>query len=246
MKNEQEQNNIAKVAGIVFTEPRMAFEKDGERFYELILEVKRLSDQRDYLPITISERILDVSNKIHRGDEVGFLGEFRSYNKQENDRSKLILNVFAKEVFLGDLVEELGESNFVELTGFVCKTPVYRTTPFNREICDVLLAVNRKNFKSDYIPCIFWGRNARFMENQSVGCKVNIKGRIQSRIYLKKLPDGTSQERTAYEISVSELKICDIDDQSSAKTDDYKEYFQQNATEYDNAPKYNIGNVIEK
>ena len=236
MKNEFEQNNIAKVAGRVFTQPKSTHMIEGEAFYEFILEVKRLSSVYDYIPVTISERVLQGCPEIMQGDEIGILGEFRSYNKLENEKSKLILNVFARDVYLGDEVELLGESNSVKITGYICKQPVYRTTPFKREICDVLLAVNRRNGKSDYLPCIFWGRNAKFMEAQEIGVKVQIDGRIQSRVYTKKLEDGSSEERTAYEISVSTLKLCDLDDDDSASTkaDAYREYLEQNTSNFSN------------
>ena len=129
---------------------------------------------------------------------------------------------------MGADIDNLGNiSNEVNLTGYVCKTPIYRITPFKREICDVLIAVNRRNGKSDYLPCIFWGRNAKYMESQPVGAKINIEGRIQSRSYIKKFDDGRSEEKTAYEISVSRLKNLDDIDASSQKTDAYREFIEQ-------------------
>lgn len=232
MKNEIEQTNVSKVVGVVFEAPKKSHEIEGESFYELVLEVRRLSDTYDYIPVTISERSLK-GTEIQKGDEIGVEGEFRSYNKLENEKSKLILHVFAKEVYFGDEIDCLGSnSNEVNLTGFVCKDPVYRVTPFKREICDVLIAVNRRNGKSDYIPCIFWGRNAKYMEAQPVGTKINIEGRIQSRVYTKKHDDGSVEERTAYEISVSRLKNLDEADSSSLKTDAYREYMDFSSREH--------------
>lgn len=231
MKNENEQTNACKVMGRVFDIPKKSHEIEGESFYELVLEVRRLSDTFDYIPVTISERTL--KGDIQKGEEIAVEGEFRSYNKLENEKSKLILHVFAKEIYVDGELEFFGNNaNEVNLTGFVCKDPVYRVTPFKREICDVLIAVNRRNGKSDYIPCIFWGRNAKYMESQEVGTKINIEGRIQSRIYTKKHDDGSVEERTAYEISVSRLKNLDDVDTSSQKTDAYREYMDFSSREH--------------
>ena len=236
MKNELEQNNTARVIGRVVNEPVKSHEIEGERFYELILEVKRLSETFDYIPVTISERTLEGKKPVSQGDIIGVFGEFRSYNRLENEKSKLILHVFAKEVFKEDefdKLDDLNNTNSVVITGFVCKEPIFRVTPFKREICDALIAVNRRNYKSDYLPCIFWGRNARFMDRQPIGKKLNIEGRIQSRNYVKKYSDGTEEEKTAYEISVSKLREVDLDDSAdSYKTEAYKNYIKTNA--YDN------------
>lgn len=236
MKNENEQNNIAKVVGRVVGELKKSHEIEGESFYELTLEVKRLSEAYDYIPVTVSERTLNGKMKISEGDEIGVEGEFRSYNKLENEKSKLILHVFAKEIFnVSELDEYSLQTNYVNITGFVCKAPVYRVTPFKREICDVLIAVNRRNNKSDYLPCIFWGRNAKFMESQPVGSKINLEGRIQSRIYTKKFDDGSVEEKTAYEISVSKLKQAEFDEGLNSKTDAYREFMTQNNYSYNPA-----------
>ena len=189
MKNENEQNNVARIIGRVAVEPKKSHEIEGEGFYELVLEVKRLSETYDYIPVTISERTLDF-RRIEKGDNIAVVGEFRSYNKQENEKSKLILHLFVKELYLEDelsMLDDPSNTNSILITGYLCKDPIYRVTPFKREICDALIAVNRRNFKSDYLPCIFWGRNARFMENQQVGTKISIEGRIQSRQYIKNL-----------------------------------------------------------
>ena len=233
MKNENEQTNFAKVVGRVVGEVKNSHVVEGERFFELTVEAKRLSETYDYLPVTISERILE-GREILPGDRIGVLGEFRSYNKQENEKSKLILHVFAKDVLLGEDAEKLEDYNSVLLTGYLCKDPIYRITPFNREICDALIAVNRKNFKSDYIPCIFWGRNARFMEKQGVGKKISLEGRIQSRIYTKKYSNGLEEEKTAYEISVSKLKDFENEEyEVSQKHQEYRDYME-NSYQTDN------------
>ena len=224
MKNENEQTNFAKVVGRIVGEVKNSHMVEGERFFEFTLEVKRLSETYDYLPVTISERLLE-GKEILTGDRIGVMGEFRSYNKQENEKSKLILHVFAKDVLLGQEVESIEDCNEVFLIGYLCKEPIYRVTPFNREICDALVAVNRKNFKSDYIPCIFWGRNARFMEKQGVGKKISLEGRIQSRIYTKRYANGLEEEKTAYEISVGKLRDFESEeDCASRKQENYKEY----------------------
>jgi len=229
MKNLNDQNNIAHVIGRVTTEPTKSHKIEGENFYELVLEVKRLSETYDYIPVTISERLLD-GRELHIGEQIAVEGEFRSYNKLEEDKSKLILHVFARDLYREnefDMIHDSYNTNSVSITGFVCKSPVFRVTPFKREICDALIAVNRRNFKSDYLPCIFWGRNARFMDKQPIGTKVSLEGRIQSRIYTKKLADGTEQERVAYEISVGKLKELD-QEEVYPKNEEYRDYIEEN------------------
>ena len=196
------QNNSVTISGIVTTEPVYSHEIYGEKFYEVTLAVKRLSGMDDYLPISVSEHLL--SDAFHEGQMVTVAGQFRSYNKTVGDKSKLMLTVFARDVLPFD---ETINPNTLELTGYICKPPIYRTTPFNREICDVLLAVNRQYNKSDYIPCIVWGRNARFAGSLTVGEHINVVGRVQSRNYQKKLPDETVVTRTAYEVSVSKITV---------------------------------------
>lgn len=173
----------------------------GEKFYEFLLNVPRLSEHLDVLPITASE---NLAMQLSSGDCVAINGQFRSFNKPDGERSRLILSVFAREVMqpLSDV-----NPNNSELVGYICKPPVYRTTPFNREICDVLLAVNRAYSKSDYIPCIAWGKNARLLRNVPVGQKIEVNGRIQSRQYTKRLDDGGAELRTAYEFSIGEVEL---------------------------------------
>ena len=197
-------NNRVFLSGRVAREPQYSHELFGEGFYEFYLEVKRLSGQTDVLPVTVSERIMNGAD-LTEGALVALSGQFRSYNKLENEHSKLMLTVFVRDFLPYDPDEQ--NPNVVELNGYICKPPVYRTTPFNREICDVLLAVNRGYNKSDYIPCIAWGRNARFVRDAEVGVNVIIGGRIQSRKYNKKLPDETIEERVAYELSVSKITV---------------------------------------
>ncbi len=200
------QNNVVSLSGKVLGEPVFSHEVYGEKFYEVTLAVKRLSESEDFLPISVSEHLL--SDKFHDGALVSVSGQFRSYNKTVEDKSKLMLTVFVRDV--GEFNDSVNP-NTLELTGYVCKPPIYRTTPFNREICDVLLAVNRQYNKSDYIPCIVWGRNARFAGGLPVGEHVNVQGRVQSRNYQKKLPDDTVVTRTAYEVSVSKITVVGDD-----------------------------------
>ncbi|MEE0842106.1 MAG: single-stranded DNA-binding protein [Christensenellales bacterium] len=204
MGYEQMQNNRAYVAGTVITVPEFSHEVLGEKFYDVTLSVRRLSDRHDEIPVTVSDRLMQ-DMPLAPGDTVGVSGQLRSYNKQTEGRSKLVLRIFARELDDG----ESDTPNRIELEGFVCKPPVYRTTPFKREICDMLLAVNRAYNKSDYIPAIAWGRNARYAGEFAVGDKVAVTGRIQSRVYQKTLPDGSVEDRVAYEVSVSRLEKQD-------------------------------------
>lgn len=201
MNNEAKTNNKVYLSGTIESEPVFSHELYGEGFYEFTLRVPRLSEQSDVIPITISERLLGEKNLV-KGTKISFYGQFRSFNKLVGEKSKLMLTVFVRD-FLDE--DEEANPNVTELTGYVCKQPMYRTTPFNREICDFLIAVNRAYDKSDYIPCIAWGRNARFVKEMAVGQKLSLSGRIQSREYTKKLPDGSSEIRVAYELSVNKI-----------------------------------------
>ncbi len=200
MNFEQMNNNKVYIAGMVVSKPEFSYEVFGEGFYEFNLEVKRLSDTTDIIPITISERLLK-EQEINVGNLIAGSGQFRSYNKQVDEKSKLMLTVFIRELLP---YSETENPNQIELTGFVCKEPIYRTTPFKREITDVLIAVNRSYNKSDYLPCIAWGRNAKFVKNLNVGDKLNMVGRIQSRVYQKKVGDQIF-EKVAFEISLSKV-----------------------------------------
>ena len=196
-------NNKVYLCGTVHSEPKYSHELYGEGFYEFVLKVPRLSNQCDYIPVTVSERLMSGVN-IENGATLALNGQFRSYNKMENLKSKLMLTVFVRDF---TEPQEGQNPNTVELSGYICKEPVYRTTPFNREICDLLLAVNRAYNKSDYIPCIAWGRNARFVRDIEVGQKICVFGRIQSRESTKKLSETESEVRTAYELSVGRI-VC--------------------------------------
>ena len=204
---ENLRNNSVTLSGAVMGEPVYSHEIYGEKFYEVTLAVKRLSGMDDYLPISVSEHLM--SDTFHDGNMVTVSGQFRSYNKTIGDKSKLMLTVFVRDVLAYD---ETINPNTLELTGYICKPPIYRTTPFNREICDVLIAVNRQYNKSDYIPCIVWGRNARFAGTLAVGEHINVVGRVQSRNYQKKLDDDTVVTRTAYEVSVSKITVIAEDE----------------------------------
>ena len=197
-------NNNVNIKGEILKEPTFSHELYGEAFYEFLLEVRRLSGQSDILPITVSDRLMKGVN-LSVGEKVALHGQFRSYNKLENEHSKLMLTIFVRDFC--EINDDSIGSNIAELNGFICKQPVYRTTPFNREICDLLIAVNRGYNKSDYIPCIAWGRNARFASTLEVGNNVIIVGRIQSRQYNKRLDDDTNEMRTAYELSVNKLML---------------------------------------
>ena len=211
MNTNYSDNNHLVLVGKVTSEKRFSHETYGEKFYIFDMEVARLSDTTDIIPVTASERIIN-DELLTIGNKLVIKGQFRSYNSYENERNKLILTVFAKDVLTEEALseEELEEtkrtSNEVTLVGYICKTPIYRQTPFGREIADVLLAVNRAYNKSDYIPSIAWGRNARFCQNMEVGTEVKITGRVQSRTYEKKFEDGTIEKRVAYEVSVAKLE----------------------------------------
>lgn len=209
------ENNVITLIGTIVSEKTFSHEVYGEGFYSFNIEVPRLSENSDIIPVTVSERILTDDFKI--GQKVVIDGQFRSYNNYENEKNKLVLTVFVKDIKLQTEETDTTNPNEICLTGFICKKPIYRTTPFGREIADILLAVNRAYNKSDYIPCIAWGRNARFCQNIEVGEKVKLWGRIQSRQYEKKFEDGTSEIRRAYEVSVSkmEIKRDDADDEEA-------------------------------
>ena len=205
------ENNHLVLIGKIVNEKKFSHEVYGEKFYLFNLEVPRLSETADIIPITISERLL-TDLDISTGKKAIIEGQFRSYNGYENEKSRLILTVFAKEITILPDDEELpiskeNVSNEVILSGYICKKPIYRQTPFKREIADVLLAVNRAYNKSDYIPCIAWGRNARFCQNMDVGTEVKVVGRVQSRGYEKKLEDGTILNKVAYEVSVISMEV---------------------------------------
>ncbi len=201
MNVEEKQNNKVFLSGVIVAEAKFSHEVYGEGFYETEVNVKRLSGQADIIPVTISERLIE-SHNLSVGSEICAIGQFRSYNKLVDGKSKLMLTVFVREIVGGDGARN---PNNIVLSGYICKPPVYRTTPFAREIADVLIAVNRAYNKSDYIPCIAWGRNARFVKNLGVGEKIAVSGRIQSREYVKKISETESRTMTAYEVSICRL-----------------------------------------
>ena len=211
------ENNHLVLVGKITSDKKFSHEIYGESFYIFDLEVPRLSGNSDIIPITISERLI-LEKELEIGDKVAIEGQFRSYNSYENEKNRLILTVFAKDIkYLSQEEEEDSSqkvSNEVTLVGYICKKPIYRQTPFGREISDILLAVNRAYNKSDYIPAIAWGRNVRFCQNIEVGTKVKITGRVQSRNYEKKFEDGTTQTRTAYEVSISSLEIVNEEEEN--------------------------------
>ena len=206
-ENSYYNNNIAILIGRVATQPTLSHEIYGEKYYITVLAVERLSGKQDYVPITVSERLL-CGYKPQTRDSVKVIGQYRSYNNYSGIGNKLILTVFAKEIeYLGDDEQLDTNPNQVFLNGYLCKQPTYRTTPFNREISDILLAVNRSYKKSDYIPCIAWGRNAKYIRDMEVGTNLKIWGRIQSREYQKYISDTEIINKTAYEVSVSKLEV---------------------------------------
>jgi len=207
------ENNYLVLIGNIISDKIFSHEIYGESFYLFNLEVPRLSGNADIIPITISERLI-ANFELSIGKKVVVEGQFRSYNSYENERNRLVLTVFAKDIMEHKEESEPEErkekvSNEVVLKGYICKKPIYRQTPFGREIADILLAVNRAYNKSDYIPCIAWGRNARFCENMEVGTEVKIVGRVQSRTYEKKFEDGRIEQRVAYEVSIGSLEVLD-------------------------------------
>lgn len=205
MNYELLQNNNVELWGKVVTNPVYSHTVIDEKFYEFNLEVPRLSESSDVIPITISEKLFK-KDELVENSIISLNGQFRSYNKLLDGKSKLMLTVFVREL---TEVDTSKNPNLITLKGFLCKEPIFRTTPFKREITDILLAVNRAYNKSDYIPCIAWGRNAKFVKDLPVGTKLNLEGRIQSREYQKKLSDEEVVNKTAYEISISKVNIIE-------------------------------------
>lgn len=202
------ENNQVSIMGRIASDFTFSHQVFGEGFYTLELVVKRLSDSEDRIPLMVSERLIDVSQN-YEGEYIQVQGQFRSYNRHEEKKNRLVLSVFVRELNFVDEIDDSMVSNQIFLDGYICKPPVYRKTPLGREIADLLLAVNRPYGKSDYIPCICWGRNARYASAFDVGGHVLIWGRIQSRDYMKKISETESEKRTAYEISVSKLEYID-------------------------------------
>lgn len=200
------ENNQVTIMGTIVSGYQFSHEIFGENFYMVDVEVPRLSDSADIIPIMISERIVDVEVDAV-GANVIINGQFRSYNRHESKKNRLLLSVFARDIEFVDEVLENEKTNQIYLDGYICKPPVYRKTPLGREITDLLLASNRPYGKSDYIPCICWGRNARYASSFEVGMRCVIWGRIQSREYMKKISEDELEKRIAYEVSVSKLEL---------------------------------------
>ena len=202
------ENNQVVIMGEIISDFVFSHEIFGEGFYMVDVRVERLSDSIDIIPLMVSERLLDV-NEDYKGMYIAVNGQFRSYNRHEERKNKLVLSVFAREIEFVEEIEEDSRSNQIFLDGYICKEPIYRKTPLGREIADLLLAVNRPYGKSDYIPCICWGRNARYASSFEVGSRCVIWGRIQSREYMKKLSEEQIEKRVAYEVSVSKLELTE-------------------------------------
>lgn len=211
MSREQENNKVT-LTGEIVSNFEFSHECYGEGFYTAMLSSERTSGQKDIIPIMVSERLVDVKVE-WEGRFVEVSGQFHSYNKNEGERNHLILSVFAREFEEMEFEhEEPGrgnDENHIFIDGFICKPPVYRKTPLGREIADILLAVNRKYGKSDYVPMICWGRNAVYASGLEIGTRLRIDGRIQSREYEKKISETDSETRTAYEVSISKMETAE-------------------------------------
>ena len=204
------ENNQVTIMGKVATEFSFSHEVFGEGFYMVEVEVKRLSNSEDRIPLMILERLIDVTQD-YTGEYIMVHGQFRSYNRHEEQKNRLVLSVFVREISFMEEEPDGTKTNSIWLDGYICKEPIYRKTPLGREIADLLLAVNRPYGKSDYIPCICWGRNARYASGFEVGEHVQLLGRIQSREYVKRISDTETEKRIAYEVSVSKLEKTLID-----------------------------------
>ena len=202
------ENNQVTVMGEIVSDFSFSHEIFGEGFYLVDMKVKRLSESYDVIPLMVSERLIDVDGD-YKGMFVSVNGQFRSYNRHEERKNRLVLSVFAREIEFVETVEESSKTNQIYLDGYICKEPIYRKTPLGREIADILLAVNRPYGKSDYIPCICWGRNARYANHFKVGERCAVWGRIQSREYMKKLSEEEVEKRVAFEVSVSKLELME-------------------------------------
>lgn len=207
MSEKVMENNRVTVIGTIVSDFTFSHAVFGEGFYLVDLSVNRLSEQADVIPLMVSERLMDVTRD-YRCCTIEADGQFRSYNRHEGVKNRLVLSVFVREVQFLEEFTDYTKTNQIFLDGYICKEPIYRKTPLGREIADLLVAVNRPYGKSDYIPCIAWGRNARFASGFSVGTRIQIWGRVQSREYTKKLSETECEKRTAYEVSVSKLECC--------------------------------------
>ena len=202
------ENNQVTVMGEIVSGFTYSHQIYGEGFYMMDVKCQRLSESFDTIPVMVSERLVDVTSD-YRGYLVSINGQFRSYNRHEERRNRLVLSVFARELNFIEEMEESSKTNQIFLDGYICKPPIYRKTPLGREIADLLLAVNRPYGKSDYIPCICWGRNARYANGFEVGDRCAVWGRIQSREYMKKVDEENLEKRVAFEVSVSKLEMVE-------------------------------------
>ena len=202
------ENNQVTMMGEIVSAFQFSHEVFGEGFYMVELAVSRLSNYSDYIPLMVSERLIDTEQD-YTGQFIRISGQFRSYNRNEEKKNRLVLSVFVRELEFLDEIDENEKTNQIFLDGYICKEPIYRKTPLGREIADVLLAVNRSYGKSDYIPCICWGRNARFASGFTVGCHIQIVGRVQSREYVKRISEEEVEHRVAYEVSVSKVDLLE-------------------------------------
>ena len=212
MSEKGMENNKVSVIGTIVSDFTFSHAVFGEGFYLLDLSVSRLSEQADVIPLMISERLIDVTRD-YRGCTIEAIGQFRSYNRHEGSKNRLVLSVFVREVRFMEEFTDYTKTNQIFLDGYICKEPIYRKTPLGREIADLLVAVNRPYGKSDYIPCLAWGRNARYASGFAVGTRILIWGRVQSREYTKRLSETECEKRVAYEVSVSKLERGDMERQ---------------------------------
>ena len=206
------ENNRVSIIGEIVSDFKFSHQVYGEGFYIVDVSVNRLSDLSDIIPMMVSERLVDVTNS-YVGQLVEASGQFRSYNRHEEGKNRLMLSIFVREWQFVDESPEAGKTNQIFLDGYICKPPIYRKTPLGREIADLLVAVNRPYGKSDYIPCIAWGRNARFASTFEIGARIEILGRVQSREYVKKLSNDEIEHHIAYEVSVSKLELVDDEEE---------------------------------
>lgn len=217
MRDNNLMTNNGVVSGEICSDLELSHKSYGEGFYTFLLKVKRLSGYSDFIPVMVSERlILDMN--LQKKLNIRVEGQLRTYNKMEGDRNHLIITFFAREIDIQHLEESVKNPNKIFLDGYVCKKPIYRLTPLGREICDIMLAVNRAYNKSDYIPCIAWGRNAKYSQALEVGTHIQIWGRVQSREYKKKKDDDAVETKTAFEVSILKMECCD-DEENEQKID---------------------------
>lgn len=216
-KTNRIENNQVTISGEIVSDFEFSHDVYKEGFYIAQLAVQRLREEKDIIPIMVSERLVDVKAD-WIGQFVRISGQFRSYNRHEENRNRLVLSVFAREF---EVWEENGvengalkprDENEIFLDGYIRKQPIYRKTPLDREIADILIAVNRPYGKTDYIPCIAWGRNAKFSSGLEVGTRLKVWGRIQSREYQKKISDDEYETRVAYEVSISKMDLAETEE----------------------------------